>query len=111
VNACSKRAPALGANLGVVALLFSINERLLNYMRDKDDCLNPIAAASLTGMMYRSTCGARTCLGWTVAGGAAMSLVTLSGQLHTILVRQRFEALELPFALPFSLPWRDAASN
>lgn len=49
VNACSKRAPALGANLGVVALLFSINERLLNYMRDKDDCLNPIAAASLTG--------------------------------------------------------------
>jgi len=94
VNACSKRAPALGANLGVLALLFAINERLLCFTRDKDDALNPILGASLTGMMYRSTCGARACLGWTVAGGVGMSLLTLSGQLHTILYRQRFEAFE-----------------
>ncbi len=49
VNACSKRAPALGANLGVLALLYSINERMLCYARDKDDTLNPILGASLTG--------------------------------------------------------------
>ena len=61
VNACSKRAPTLGANLGVMALLFSINERFLCYARDKDDPLNPILGASLTGMIYRSTCGPRAC--------------------------------------------------
>ena len=50
VNACSKRAPALGANMGVLALLYSINERMLCYARDKDDSLNPILGASLTGL-------------------------------------------------------------
>ena len=50
VNACSKRAPTLGANLGVLALLYSINERMLCYARDKDDSLNPILGASLTGL-------------------------------------------------------------
>jgi len=95
VNACSKRAPALGANLGVLALLFSINERLLCYARDKDDSLNPILGASLTGMMYRSTCGARACVGWSLAGGLGMSLLTLTGQLHTVLYRQRFEDFSL----------------
>ena len=96
VNACSKRAPTLGANLGVLALLFSINERFLCYARDKDDPLNPILGASLTGMIYRSTCGARACLGWTLAGGVGMSILTLTGQLHTLLVRQRFQDLSLP---------------
>ena len=95
VNACSKRAPALGANLGVLALLFSINERLLYYTRDQDDTLNPILGASLTGMMYRSTCGLRPMLGWTLAGGAGMSLITLSGQLHNVLYRKRFQDFSL----------------
>ena len=54
------------------------------------------------GMMYRSTCGARACLGWTLAGGIGMSLATLSGQLHTLLYRQRFQDLSLGTLLPSS---------
>jgi len=46
---CSKRLSTPGANLGVLALLFSINERLLLNVRDKDDTVNPIMAGSLTG--------------------------------------------------------------
>jgi inner membrane translocase subunit Tim23 len=95
MNACSKRAPTFGANLGVLALLFSINERLLCYARDKDDTLNPILGASLTGMMYRSTCGLRPCLGWTLAGGVGMSLITVSGHLTTLLQRKHLEDFSL----------------
>jgi len=79
-----------------MALLLSINERFLCYARDKDDPLNPILGASLTGMIYRSTCGARACLGWGLAGGVGMSMITLTGQLHTLLYRQRFQDLSLP---------------
>ena len=64
VNACSKRAPSLGANLGVLALLFSMNERLLCYARDKDDTLNPILGASLTGPPARQPAARWLCLAW-----------------------------------------------
>mmetsp|Transcript_1155 Transcript_1155/g.3616 ORF Transcript_1155/g.3616 Transcript_1155/m.3616 type:complete len:169 (-) Transcript_1155:64-570(-) len=89
VNACSKRAPVFGSNLGVLALMFTTSERITRYVRDSDDTLNPIIGAASTGFMFKCTSGMRACLGWTLAGGIGMTLITLTGQVHNFLYRSR----------------------
>eukprot|EP00286_Rhodomonas_abbreviata_P019906 CAMPEP_0181314734 /NCGR_PEP_ID=MMETSP1101-20121128/14980_1 /TAXON_ID=46948 /ORGANISM="Rhodomonas abbreviata, Strain Caron Lab Isolate" /LENGTH=234 /DNA_ID=CAMNT_0023421855 /DNA_START=8 /DNA_END=712 /DNA_ORIENTATION=- len=90
VNACSKRAPMFGNNLGVLALLFATSERTSQYIRDKDDMLNPIIGAASTGFLFKCSSGPRACIAWTLMGGVGMSLVTLSGYATTVLHRTPF---------------------
>jgi hypothetical protein len=90
VNAVSKRAPVFGANLGVLALLFTTTERLSAYYRNADDTLNPVIGAASTGFLFKCTSGPRQCVLWTLAGGLGMGAAVLTGHAHTLLYRREF---------------------
>lgn len=77
LNATGKRGPQLGNNLGVlgasvlpstlfnkssscrvdhVAMMYCTSERLLRGYRDRNDDLNAVGAAAITGALFSSTC-------------------------------------------------------
>ena len=59
LNSMGSRGPGLANSLGCVAMMCSIFESLAYNVRGTDDILNPAGAAALTGMLYKSTAGAR----------------------------------------------------
>lgn len=50
----------------VIALMFTSFERLSLYARDKDDAMNAINAATLTGALFKSTTGLRQSIAWAI---------------------------------------------
>ncbi|CAI8053504.1 Mitochondrial import inner membrane translocase subunit tim23, partial [Geodia barretti] len=70
-NGLTRRGPFMANNLAVLALLFSPLESALAKGRGVDDSLNTVAAATLTGVLYRSTAGLKS---MAIAGGAGCAL-------------------------------------
>lgn len=50
-----KKGAASANTLGIVALMYSGFGVVLSYFRNAEDELNTLAAATLTGMVYKST--------------------------------------------------------
>jgi len=71
LNYVTKRSAATAQMLGVVALMYSAFGVLISKCRDsEDDAANTIAAATLTGLLFKSTAGWKKCLRGGVAGAA-----------------------------------------
>lgn len=51
-----KKGAASANTLGIIAMMYSGFGVILSYVRNAEDELNTLAAASLTGMVYKSTC-------------------------------------------------------
>ncbi|KFD55992.1 hypothetical protein M514_03116 [Trichuris suis] len=71
LNYIVKRGQSSATAFGSVAVLYSGFGVLLNYARGADDELNTIAAATLTGLLYKSPAGLKKCL---VGGGTGLAL-------------------------------------
>uniref|UniRef100_A0A5S6QHU8 Protein kinase domain-containing protein n=1 Tax=Trichuris muris TaxID=70415 RepID=A0A5S6QHU8_TRIMR len=71
LNYIVKRGQSSATAFGSVAVLYSGFGVLLNYARGADDELNTIAAATLTGLLYKSPAGLKKCL---VGGGTGFAL-------------------------------------
>jgi len=67
LNYVVKRGATAGNALGVMALMYSGLGVLFSWVRDEDDHYNTLAAATATGLLYKSTAGLRKC----GVGGAA----------------------------------------
>ena len=59
LNSMGSRGPGLANSLGCIALMGSFFESVAYNVRGTDDVLNPAGAAALTGVLYKSTAGAR----------------------------------------------------
>jgi len=71
LNYVTKRSAATAQMLGVVALMYSAFGVLISKTREsEDDAANTIAAATLTGLLFKSTAGWKKCLRGGVAGAA-----------------------------------------
>ncbi|XP_034244242.1 mitochondrial import inner membrane translocase subunit Tim23 [Thrips palmi] len=66
INHTMKKGAASANTLGIIALMYSGFGVVLSYFRNAEDELNTLAAATLTGMVYKSTSGLRKC----ATGGA-----------------------------------------
>lgn len=62
----------------VIALMFTSFERLSLYARDKDDAMNAINAATLTGALFKSTTGLRQSIAWAIREKPLFFLDSLS---------------------------------
>jgi len=72
LNSVTRRGPFLGNSAGVVALVYNGVNSTIGYYRGKHDSANSIVAGALSGMLFKSTRGARPMLisGGIVAGAA-----------------------------------------
>ncbi|KAF2881837.1 hypothetical protein ILUMI_24338 [Ignelater luminosus] len=69
LNHIMKKGSATANTLGSIAVIYSACGVVLSWTRGTDDDLNTIAAATLTGCLYKSTAGLRRC-----AMGGALGL-------------------------------------
>jgi import inner membrane translocase subunit TIM23 len=76
INYVVKRGATTGNALGVMALMYSGFGVFLNWIREEDDDLNTIGAATATGLLYKSSAGLRRCgIGGLVGAGIASAYV------------------------------------
>lgn len=61
VNYVMKQGAKSANTLGVVAVLYSVFGVGLSWARETEDDLNTLAAATATGLMFKSTAGLRKC--------------------------------------------------
>lgn len=80
LNATSRHGPMLGNQLGVIGMMFSGLETAASAARGEDDMLNPIGAATLTGVLYKMGSGPRAATVAGVIGGGLVAAVTLAGK-------------------------------
>ncbi|KAI1331268.1 Tim17/Tim22/Tim23/Pmp24 family-domain-containing protein [Xylariaceae sp. FL0255] len=71
LNAITRRGPFLGNSAGVVAIIYNCINSSIGYARGKHDAFNTIAAGGISGMIFRSTRGARSMM---ISGGVVASL-------------------------------------
>ncbi|KAI1154645.1 Tim17/Tim22/Tim23/Pmp24 family-domain-containing protein [Nemania diffusa] len=71
LNSITRRGPFLGNSAGVVAITYNCINSLIGYLRGKHDAANTIFAGALSGMVFRSTRGARQML---ISGGVVASI-------------------------------------
>jgi import inner membrane translocase subunit TIM23 len=74
LNSCTRRGPFLANSLGILSIMYVGGERSLATLRDKYDALNSIGAATIAGMLFKSTAGLRA-IGFSgLIGGGGMML-------------------------------------
>lgn len=73
LNYVTKRGAVSGNALGVLALMNSGFGVLLSLVRNTDDELNTVTAATMTGLLYKSSAGLRKC---ALGGAVGFSLAT-----------------------------------
>lgn len=82
LNHLTKRSAASAQMLGVVALMYAAFGVLISKCRDtEDDGINTVSAATLTGLLFKSSAGWKKCLRGGVVGagiGGAYLAVTSS---------------------------------
>lgn len=61
INHVMKSGSSLANTLGIVSVMYSGFGVLLSWARGTDDALNTLAAATATGMLFKSTTGLRRC--------------------------------------------------
>ncbi|KAF6033292.1 hypothetical protein EB796_008399 [Bugula neritina] len=79
INFIAKRGASWGQMCGVVSLMYSGIGTILTKLRGHDDELNTVASGTLTGLLFKSTAGARGC----AKGGLAGLSVTTAYILFT----------------------------
>jgi len=73
LNYIGKHGASAGNGLGVVALMYSGLGVLLSWARETDDEYNTLAAATATGLLYKSSAGLKRCgMGGGVGFGVAL---------------------------------------
>ncbi|OXU27365.1 hypothetical protein TSAR_010487 [Trichomalopsis sarcophagae] len=71
INHVMKHGSSLANTFGVVSLMYSGFGVLFSWARGEDDSFNTLAAATATGMLFKSTAGLRKC---AVGGGIGLGL-------------------------------------
>ncbi|RYP58546.1 hypothetical protein DL769_008920 [Monosporascus sp. CRB-8-3] len=66
LNSITRRGPFLGNSAGVVAITYNCFNSGIGYLRGKHDAANTIVAGTLSGMVFKSTRGARQMM---ISGG------------------------------------------
>lgn len=74
INHVMKQGAATANTLGSITVMYSAFGVLLQFTRGEDDEINTLAAASATGLLYRSTAGLRRCL---IGGGVGFSVAAV----------------------------------
>nr|QBH72734.1 hypothetical protein [Brunneria borealis] len=74
LNYVMKQGAATANTLGVIAVMYSGFGVLLSWTRGNDDEINTLAAATATGLLYKSTAGLKKC---GVGGGIGFGLAAL----------------------------------
>ncbi|XP_033226084.1 mitochondrial import inner membrane translocase subunit Tim23 isoform X2 [Belonocnema kinseyi] len=74
INHVVKHGSSLANTLGVVSVMYTCFGVFLSYVRGTDDSLNTLAAATATGMLFKSTAGMRRC---AVGGGVGLGIASL----------------------------------
>jgi import inner membrane translocase subunit TIM23 len=74
INYIGKRGASSGNALGVMALMYSGFGVFLSWMRETDDEINTLAAATATGLLFKSTSGLRRC---AMGGGIGFALAAV----------------------------------
>nr|SVE76681.1 EOG090X0ESA [Daphnia longispina] len=73
INYVMKQGAGSANTLGVVAVMYSAFGVGLSWLRDAEDEINTLAAATATGLLYKSTSGLKSCMKGG-AGGLALAL-------------------------------------
>jgi len=75
LNYVTKRSAATAQMLGVVALMYSAFGCIISKLRDsEDDAINTVSAATITGLLFKSTAGWKKCIRGGIAGAAIGSV-------------------------------------
>ncbi|XP_043273245.1 mitochondrial import inner membrane translocase subunit Tim23 isoform X3 [Venturia canescens] len=74
LNHVMKHGSSLANTLGVVSVMYSGFGVLLSWARGTDDSLNTVAAATATGMLFKSTAGLHRC---AMGGGIGLGIASL----------------------------------
>lgn len=83
LNFITKKGASSAQSLGVIALMYSIFGVAVSKLRGADDELNTLGAATATGLLYKSTAGARKCLrGGAIGFGLAAVYCVYSSKEH-----------------------------
>ncbi|KAI1117100.1 Tim17-domain-containing protein [Nemania sp. NC0429] len=83
LNSITRRGPFLGNSAGVVAITYNCINSLIGYLRGKHDAANTIVAGGLSGMIFRSTRGARQML---ISGGIVASIAAAWAVTKRVLI-------------------------
>ncbi|QPH12732.1 hypothetical protein C2857_005015 [Epichloe festucae Fl1] len=71
LNGMTRRGPFLGNSAGVVAIVYNCVNSLIGIARGKHDAANTVIAGLLSGMVFKSTRGARSMM---ISGGVVGSV-------------------------------------
>ena len=71
LNSVTRRGPFLGNSAGVVAMMYNGLNSYFGYLRGKHDAANSIAAAGISGMVFKCTRGPKPML---ISGGLVASV-------------------------------------
>jgi len=71
INYMSKSGASSANALGVIAVMYSGFGCFLSWYRDTDDDANTLAAATTTGLLYKSSAGLRRC---AIGGGIGLAM-------------------------------------
>ncbi|XP_044766418.1 mitochondrial import inner membrane translocase subunit Tim23 isoform X1 [Coccinella septempunctata] len=71
INHIMKKGSATANTFGSVAVIYSAFGVILSWVRGTDDDLNTIAAATATGLLYKSTAGLKKC---GIGGGIGLGV-------------------------------------
>ncbi|XP_063985242.1 mitochondrial import inner membrane translocase subunit Tim23-like isoform X2 [Diachasmimorpha longicaudata] len=74
INHVMKNGASVANTLGVVTVMYSGFGVLLQWVRGTDDFVNTLTAATATGILFKSTSGARRC---AIGGGVGLGLAAL----------------------------------
>ncbi|XP_043263753.1 mitochondrial import inner membrane translocase subunit Tim23-like [Colletes gigas] len=90
INHVMKRGSSLANTFGIVSVMYSGFGVILSWARGTDDSLNTLAAATATGMLFKSTTGLRKCaLGGCIGLGLASIYILWSNQETLSELRHR----------------------
>ncbi|TYJ58171.1 hypothetical protein B9479_000995 [Cryptococcus floricola] len=73
LNGCTRRGSFMGNSLGVLAIFYNLTNSSLDAVRGKHDVFNAVAAASVSGAIFKSTAGLRPAMVGAGIGGIAAS--------------------------------------
>ena len=79
LNSMTRRGPFLGNSAGVIAMVYNGINSTIGYYRGRHDSVNSVVAGALSGMLFKSTKGARPMMisGGLVASAAGVWAVSL----------------------------------
>jgi len=79
INFVAKRTASWAQMAGVVSLMYSATGTILTKARGHDDELNTLGSGAITGLLFKSTAGARGCLrGGAIGLGITSAYVLLT---------------------------------